>query len=264
MHDLTNPVLLAQCAKIKAMVEEVSRIPARQKDYYAENHHWKLSPPASIEENEAFEKKAGIELPIEYVYFLTQVGRGGACPGTCFFDFPEKNYEWDKIAGVSEKLSVILPEEEWGKRYEYHENYEEPGVICLCGMDLTFEAYLIVTGPNRGRVVYLDYDGDMPPMWPKGSPDFLTWYENFFCELLADYKIYPTWKFMWQEPGEESDLIRALKEAEDLQYQKEVLGSFYKFKKLSDTTPQFLQSIKEPAALQEIAEDVLQYFSSKH
>ncbi len=69
---------------------------------------------------------------------------------------------------------------------------------------------------------------------------------------------------MWQEPGEESDLIRALKEAEDLQYQKEVLGSFYKFKKLSDTTLQFLQSIKEPAALQEIAEDVLQYFSSKH
>ena len=55
-----------------------------------------------------------------------------------------------------------------------------------------------------------------------------------------------------------------MKEAEDLQYQKEVLGSFYKFKKLSDTTLQFLQSIKEPAALQEIAEDVLQYFSSKH
>ena len=46
MHDLTNPVLLAQCAKIKAMVEEVSRIPTRQKDYYEENHHWKLSPPA--------------------------------------------------------------------------------------------------------------------------------------------------------------------------------------------------------------------------
>ncbi len=263
MHKLNNPTLLAQCARIKTMIEKVSQIPEYQENYYAKlYHHWKLSPPAQLWEIEEFEKKIGVELPIEYVYYLTQVGRGGASPGTGFFDFPKQNYEPDCITGVSEKLSCALSEEDWCTLYDFHNHIEEPGTICLCAMDLTFEAYLIVTGPNRGRIVYLDYDGDCAPMWPKSSPDFLTWCENFFSELLAGYNIMPTWKFMWQEPGDETALIDSFQKAEDTQYQREVLYSFCKFKSLSKKTLQFLENVQSLELQEEVA-DVLQHFQKK-
>ena len=83
--------------------------------------------------------------------------------------------EWksyDGLQGVSEQLTRVMLEAEWKERYGEHK-YEEPGTINLCGMDITFVAFLIVNGPMRGHVVYLDYDGCDAPMWPKGSSDFL-------------------------------------------------------------------------------------------
>lgn len=132
MHKLNDSALLAQCARIKAMIEKVSLTPAFQDNYYASSyHHWKLGSPVSLSEIEEFEKTAGIELPDEYVYYLTQVGRGGACPGTFFRDFPELYYVKESITGVSEKLSKVLSKKDWNDRYgeEGHDNRWEPGVI---------------------------------------------------------------------------------------------------------------------------------------
>ncbi len=259
MYELNDPVLLQQCARIKAMIGKVAQNPEYQENYYAKlYHHWKLSPPMQMWEIEEFENKAGIQLPIEYVYYLTQVGRGGAAPGTFFVDFDAKKKIGPELSMVSEQLSCEWTEEEWKELYEGH-SVPEDGTICLCAMDLTFEAYLIVTGPMRGRVVYLDYDGDCAPMWPKGSPDFLTWCENFYSELLAGYDIKPTWKFMWQEPGDDNALICAFQNAEDIEYQKEVLYSFCKFKELSQKARQFLEDVDEPH-LREEAAKVLQEF----
>lgn len=263
MHDLNDSALLAKCARIKAMIEEVSQTPAYQEYYYAACfHHWKLSPPVKLREIEKFEKRAGIELPAEYVYYLTQVGRGGAGPGTGFSDFPKQDYQPSTVVGISEQLSKVLRESDWDALYGRvgHANRSEPGVICLCGMDLTYEAYLIVTGPNRGRVVYLDYNGCCAPMWPKGSPDFLSWCENYFSELLAGYNIDPTWEFMWQEPGNERALMRAFQGTEDKQYQEEIIYSFCKFKKLSEEVRCFLESVLE-SELRDAAQKVLRHFS---
>ena len=259
MYELDNPNLLEQCARIKEKIETISQIPERQKDYYAKlYHHWKLSPPAQLWEIEEFEKKAGVSLPMEYVYYLTKVGRGGAGPGTGLTDFSiPKNID-PSLNQVSEQLSCELTEEEWNELFEFH-GVPEDGTLCLCAMDLTYEAYLILTGPMHGRVVYLDYDGECAPMWPKGSPDFLTWCENFYSELLAGYDIAPTWKFMWQEPGDENALIRAFQSAEDREYKREVLYSFCKFKKLSKTAKKFLENLLNSEFQDEVTK-VLQDF----
>jgi len=253
---MNDPALLAQCARIKTMVKQVAADSRYTNDYYAKNyHHWQLSPPAGLHEIEQFEKRAGIELPIEYVYYLTHVGRGGACPGTFFEDFSPEQEFYEEITGTSEQLSCIMTEKEWEAAYGYHDY--EPGTLDLCGMDLTYIAYLVINGPQRGRVVYLDYDGDTAPMWPKGSPDFLTWCENFYSELLAGYDINPTWKFMWQEPGDTNALIRAFQNATDLTYQKEVLYSFLKFPKLPDEAQSFLKSLQNHPELKETIKEII-------
>ena len=240
MRKLNDPKRIAQCARIKDMIREVAADPAHKDDYYAKlYHHWKLSPTVPLSEIEAFEKRAGIELPDSYVYYLTQVGGGGASPGTGFSDFKS----------------------EWEERYGEHE-YEEPGTIGLCGMDITYVAFLIVNGPMRGHVVYLDYDGDCAPMWPKGSSDFLDWNENFYSELLAGYDIDPTWKFMWQEPGNTKALIRAYQKADDLEYKKEVIWSFQKFETLPKAAEPFFADLQDPE-LQACVEEVRKYFRKK-
>lgn len=266
MYILDDPVLLAQCARIKTMIEEVAHDPKYKEDYYAcKYHHWQLSPSVQLSEIEKFEEKAGIQLPIEYVYYLTQVGGGGTCPGTFFSDFKSEWRSYDGLDRVSVQLHRIMSEEEWEQEFGGYEEDEEDeadrteGTIFLCGMDLTYEAYLIVAGPLRGRVVYLDWEGDFAPMWPKGSYDFLTWCENFYSELLAGYDINPTWNFMWQEPGNEEALIRAFHNQKDRKYQKEVLYSFRKFQSLSEEAYTFLKSVQYPE-FQDTVTEILAWF----
>lgn len=262
MRELNDPKRIAQCVRIKDMIREAAADPAHKDDYYAKlYHHWKLSPTVPLSEIEAFEKRAGIELPENYVYYLTQVGGGGASPGTGFSDFKSEWESYDGLQDVSEQLAQVMPKAEWEERYGEHE-YEEPGTITLCGMDITFVAFLIVNGPMRGHVVYLDWDGDCAPMWPKGSSDFLDWNENFYSELLAGYDIYPTWRFMWQEPGNTKALIHAYRKAEDLEYKKEVICSFQKFNTLPKAAEPFFASIQEPE-LKKCAEDIREYFDKK-
>lgn len=105
----------------------------------------------------------------------------------------------------------------------------------------------------------MDYDGDMAPMYPKGSPDFLTWCENFYTELLAGYDIDPTWKSMWQEPGNSHALIYTFQNAEDQKYRREVIYSFWKFKELSQEAYQFLESL-QTSEWKEDAAEVLKNF----
>ena len=249
MRELNDKKLLTQCRRIKEMMVRVAQDPAYQESHYAK-YPWKCSPALPLEEIQRFEKEAGIELPIEYVYYLTQVG---SC--TRLSDFSTLEYDPEAIQQVSEQLAREMSTAEWEVLYgrEGHMGRDEPGTLCLCGMDLTLEAYLIVNGPNRGRVVYLDWDGDCAPVWPKGSPDFLTWCEKFHSELLAGYNISSIWRFMWQEPGDEAALIRAYGTARDGEYPQEVLNSFYTFQKLSEETRLFLEDCPDcPGLAKEI------------
>ncbi len=264
MYELNDSLLLAQCARIKKMIEEVAKNPENKEKHYAKYHHWQLSPPIQLAEIEKFEKKNNIELPIEYVYYLTQVGGGGVCPGTGFSDFTSEgmyysNYKYyDGLNRVSKQLSRVMSEKEWEQEFGEHE-CQEDGTINLCGMDLTYDAYLIVTGPLRGRVVYLDYDGESAPMWPKGAHDFLTWCENFYAEWLAGYDICPLWNFMWQQPGNVDELICAFNNQKDKKYRQEVLYSFRKFSSLSEKASAFLESISYPE-FQDTVVEILGYF----
>lgn len=261
MYKLDNPVLLEKCSRIKDMIEKAAADPKRQQDYYARYHHWELSPPVELSEIEKFEEYSGVELPIEYVYYLTKVGRGGASPGTGLQDFESKWGLDEDINKESRQLSYPMSDDEWRQIFDEDDLDDYYfGTIDLCGMDLTYDAHLVVTGPMSGKIVYLDYGSDLPPMWPKGFPDFLTWCESFFSELISGYDISPTWKFMWQEPGDFDTLISAFQNTKDNNYRKDVLYSFCKFPKLSSTAYEFMKGISD-LEFQNIIKEVLAHFN---
>jgi len=276
---LDNPKFLAQCQRIKDLIAETARVRVGlEKDYFARQHNYQPNPTVSLDEIDAVEQEYGVELPESLVYWLHLIGNGGVGPGEGFDSsiLPIKEpqgtihdslFEPWIVNRVSEQLCETMTDEEWEARFNcddemlsYSEQtepkYRDDGTIAMAGMDLTYIAHLIVVGPERGKIVYLDYDGDLPPMWPKGSAYFLDWCENWFSELASGYNVFPTWKFMWQQPGDEAALIRAYQTASNQKYRNEVLWSFQKFPTLSKEAIQFLKSVSEPEH-QEFIEDLL-------
>ena len=72
----------------------------------------------------------------------------------------------------------------------------------------------------------------------------------------AGYDIYPTRKFMWQQPGDTGALIRAYWNAPNKKYQDEVLWNFQKFPEVTAEAVQFLTSI-DALEHQEFIENLL-------
>jgi hypothetical protein len=232
--------------------------------YGAKYHKYKLKPPAPLEEIRLFEKEHGISFPEEYLYFLTQVGNGGTGPGNGFFDGYKSCFNPDAIKWIhtpSEQLENELTDEEWDSKYgngfwnslteKEREDYwskendeDEPprdsGSISLTATDTTYLAHLIFAGKNRGRIVYLDWDGDCPPIWPKSSFNFLDWCENWFKEIVDGYNVEPG-SFMYHEIGTQEDLMHSFYNGKNEQYKREVLYSFAKFSLLNNSTIDFLK-----------------------
>lgn len=289
MHRLDDPALLAQCRRIRNLWEEIANDPAHTEDYYAKKfHHWEMGPTVPLEEVARWETENRIELPDGYVYYITQVGNGGACPGDRLCKFPpqpaplpdifrndppevqqrvlannEQRFQeyLDGMRRPSEQLSRVMSAEEWQNAYGKHK-MQEDGTLDLCATDLTYIAYLVVTGPQRGRVVYLDWDGDCAPMWAKGCASFLDWMEHFYHDLSMGWT-EEGWQFMWQEPGDADALIAAFRREKGSDaYRKEVLYSFTKFQALPDKAYKFLLSVRHPQFKQAVS-DVLDHFRDK-
>ena len=262
--ELNNQKLLNQCQRIKNLISQAAKTEVGKNMYGAGYHNYKLKPPVPFEEIRSFEMEHQISFPEEYVYFLTQVGSAGAGPGNGFiYDYKQNFYPDDTLKWIntpSEQLENEISDEEWDKKYggEFFANltekekddyfsgigkYEQPrgsGTIILTAMDTTYLAHLIFTGKNRGKIVYLDWDEDYPPVWAKSSPNFLDWCENWFKEIVAGYYV-KAGSFMYYEIGTQEELIQSFYQAKNEKYKTEVLYSFNKFPSLNNSTIDFLK-----------------------
>ena len=95
---------------------------AKEKDkdckvFGACRHRYKCNPVASMEDVKAFEKKTGLKLPENYVYFLTHIGNGGAGPHYGMYSLEELGRfhneqdpirEADRKAFLDEKMTLEM------------------------------------------------------------------------------------------------------------------------------------------------------------
>lgn len=154
-------------------------------------HQFKLSPPVLPEVLEAFEEKHQVRLPGEYRAFLLEVGNGGAGPigGLYSLEDAEAHMSGDLAAP-----SPFLPAEEaspdWLESLNDDAVYDRihDGVLPLADWGDTAEVVLIVTGPHRGRIVYVDWQLDDLPFFSP-FPEFLAWYEGWLRDALAGYRM---------------------------------------------------------------------------
>ncbi|MEU8003897.1 hypothetical protein AB0B66_22300 [Catellatospora sp. NPDC049111] len=178
-----------------------------------EGHEFVLEPPATEAAVSAFEARHEVALPAAYRLFLTELGDGGAGPG----------YGLGRLAALCDRschhpghlaqASPYLP----GRRYldDWEQRHEDPpspdrlfmpGTLQIVSHGCSLATRLVVTGPARGRLINLDYDGPLGPYVVEDA-DFLTWYERWLDELVAGFDM--GW-FGERLPLDQPDLITVL------------------------------------------------------
>lgn len=242
---------------IKNLVKKVAEKDKNYEIFGASSHKYHLNETVSLEWVRAFEKKYQVELPEEYVFFITKVGNGGASPfygiealsldekyENCYKNLSKPSiYNDDYLQLYKECLS--FSEDEF---FEDEENDDsaflekqifskvEDGVLNINTQGCTYDTLLVLNGSRKGEIVYIDWNLELynPPCFINMT--FLEWYQNFFEEILAGYDTYQYGYYML---GDENELMAKYANA-DLETKSNIISTFFKFKSIDKKTLFFL------------------------
>jgi hypothetical protein len=197
--------------RVTRIMGKLAVVRERRIESFGSDGRYEFSPALTEAEVRALERQHGIELPEAFRTFVTQVGASGvgpyygivrperwaevlngdvampdfaARPSVWTADLPRDDATWERVsAGMDEPFQ---------------------GSIMIAAQGCAYYATLVVTGRERGRVMYICLDGAVP-FFPE-NPDFLSWYERWLDELLWGFR--HSWYGMGM-PGDEPTLARA-------------------------------------------------------
>ncbi|MGW0697968.1 SMI1/KNR4 family protein [Streptomyces sp. NPDC002867] len=203
-------------AGVRERVLSLAKAPGADQVFGFHGHEFRLEDPLAPEELASLEARLGVRLPEDYREFLLRVGAGGAGPAYGVFPVQrgeEGEWEWDGDGGdmaspdrMAEPFPVDRPEEALAAHESEcpeEDDFDEPdaydaafeawderdplwsddltvGAICLCHLGCALRQWLVVSGPDRGRM-WDDRRADGTDLRPlinaDGSPmAFADWY----------------------------------------------------------------------------------------
>jgi hypothetical protein len=201
-------------------LDELRRLDRQLSVFGASAHKYKLEPPLAKRALNRLEKRHGVKFPDDYREFLAMMGNGGAGPsyGVCPFgkwDGAGAGLErWTGKSHVVSSLALDFPftdarsltpeqlrrpesfasddeEDEWCRRVDEALNPEEltRGWFPICHHGCALRSYLVVAGPERGRVWY-DARAENGPVSPHtyGGKrlSFSAWYGLWLDKSLKE------------------------------------------------------------------------------
>lgn len=243
---------------IKNIVKKVADKDKTFEIFGASSHKYHLNETVSLEWVREFEKKYQVELPEEYVFFITKVGNGGAGPfyGIVPLSF-DKKYEnlskpsiyddgylqfykeciaLSKNNGSDDKAFFEKKGDDLNAKFDEVCDRIEDGVLNINTQGCTYDTLLVANGSRRGEIAYIDWNLDLeyPPVLIHMT--FLEWYQGFFEEILAGYDIYG---YGYYINGDENKLIQMYASA-DLEIKRKIISTFFKFKSIDKETLSFI------------------------
>ena len=226
--------------ELRSLLEKAKVTDAALKQFGAKQHKYQWNPPASLKEIEEFEQETGVVLPDGYRNFLLQAGNGGAGPFYGLFPISASKgwpIEPDKLPWLAPDKSVEELEDvpDWKR-----------GCIPIGSQGDTYITCLMVTGPDRGRVVYIEYER----FWiffPR-EPDFLSWYIRWLREAAAGYDM--GWFGIFLD-GDEETLQKHYVQADTEGERLLAIDSMEKFPDLSGASQDFICSILDEWVMKE-------------
>ncbi|ENV18064.1 SMI1/KNR4 family protein [Acinetobacter guillouiae] len=190
-----------QLQKIQQKLEQLKALDIHCTLFGANRHQYRLNPCLSLDVIEQFESSYQIQLPKDYVAFLTQLGNGGAGPyygiepfeKVLFTDLDYPNNDnllhpnlafphtqpWNEFF---EPTCDEEDEEEYERQYSEFHQHQMDGVLAICNYGCGVSLNLVVNGAECGHIWIDDRanDGGIYPSHEFGNTDripFLDWYE---------------------------------------------------------------------------------------
>ena len=225
--------------ELRSLLEKAKVTDADLKQFGAQNHKYQWNPPASLKEIEEFEQETGISLPDDYRNFLLQAGNGGAGPFYGLFSLEQVKgwLSWQVKPGETPYLAPGTDPDSLKDLGDRDHDWRR-GCIPIESQGDTYFTYLLVTGPDRGRVVYIEYECSWI-FFPR-EPDFLSWYIRWLREAAAGYDM--GW-FGIALDGDEETLQKYYLQADTEEERLLAVSSMDKFPALSDTSKHFIRRI---------------------
>ncbi|MEV4333395.1 SMI1/KNR4 family protein [Streptomyces sp. NPDC049597] len=208
---------------VRERVQALAGTPGAVQVFGFHGHGFRLEDPLTPQELAALEERLGVRLPEDYRAFLLHVGAGGAGPAYGVFPVQrgeDGEWEWDGDGGdmasldrMTELFPVDRPREEALAAHESEcpdeDDFDDPdaydaayeawderdplwsddltvGAICLCHLGCALRRWLVVSGPDRGRM-WDDRRADGIDLQPMSNADgspmtfadwYLTWLEE--------------------------------------------------------------------------------------
>ncbi|QDH23571.1 hypothetical protein [Saccharibacillus brassicae] len=235
------------------------------KEFGANRHGYRMNEPITAEEIAGFEASIKAALPAEFAQFLQTVGNGGAGPyygisplhlsgsfgdpgGECVLEPGMAPERWQEITAFLDDPSL----DEAGKKSRESELYG--GLLAIGEMGWTFEMMLVLQGPCRGRVVYVDRNHQIP--FFTYEVNFLEWYERWLDEIIGGYDT--DW-FALERAGDEVVLVDLYLSSLEERVKVSAIQGMHKLKKLKPDAVSFLleQGLDESAAVRLAALEIL-------
>lgn len=225
--------------ELRSLLEKARATDADLKQFGAKQHKYQWNPPASLKEIEKFEKETGISLPDGYRNFLLQAGNGGAGPFYGLFSLEQVKgwLSWQVEPGETPYLAPGTDPDSLKDLGDRDHDWRR-GCIPIESQGDTYFTYLLVAGPDRGRVVYIEYERSWI-FFPR-EPDFLSWYIRWLREAAAGYDM--GW-FGIALDGDEETLQKYYLQADTEEERLLAVSSMDKFPALSDTSKHFIRRI---------------------
>ncbi|NGZ74398.1 HEAT repeat domain-containing protein [Saccharibacillus alkalitolerans] len=184
----------AQLERIVWKLKMATRRDDALKEFGANRHGYRMNDPLEPKALEAFEAAAKVKLPTEFSEFLQTVGNGGAGPyyGIAPLDPNPEGAFLNRPC----RLSPDMTQEQWEAMTAFlHDPSLEAaeksvmqselygGLLQIGTMGWTFDMMLVLTGPYRGRIVYVDRSAQIPFFTYEAN--FLEWYERWLDEIIG-------------------------------------------------------------------------------
>lgn len=239
----------AHATYIKELVVMAGEIDKDRKIFGASTHKYQLRPTLTLAEVKAFEAKHQITLLEEHVFFLTQVGNGGAGPYYGLTTL-EKLIGMDEHATAVREEALIdqmLSKEQWKRMMDETEEDDDlfdqameriyGSVLNIGTQGCSYDNLLMLNGSEKGKIVYIDWNlySDYPPYLT--DMPFLDWYENYFEEIIQGNSVT---SYGYFRLGTEEELKAAYPSANE-EERHDILRSLYRFPTVGDGTISFIQ-----------------------
>ena len=161
-------------------------------------HQYQLNPVVSLKEVQQFEEEYHVELPEEYIFFLTKVGNGGAGPDYGMYSLDEIKLHNNKNIcreGVPAFIDKNLTKDAWdimSVEVDTDENLMNDmreGLLIIGTQREVSDNVLMCKGSEQGKIVYFNWAFEFEVFPYFTGMGFLEWYETYFREIIADHDV---------------------------------------------------------------------------